>query len=106
MSKFCPKCGEELVDNAKFCKSCGENLETTQQNFKQENHNYEIQKVEKDHKIALILGYACAILLPLFGLIIGIYLITRKDSSKANYHGKIIIGLAVAIWIISFLLIG
>ena len=27
MSKFCPSCGEELVDSAKFCKSCGKNLE-------------------------------------------------------------------------------
>lgn len=26
MSKYCPSCGEELIDDAKFCKSCGENL--------------------------------------------------------------------------------
>ena len=25
MSKFCPSCGEELLDNAKFCKNCGVN---------------------------------------------------------------------------------
>ncbi|MCQ2970786.1 zinc-ribbon domain-containing protein [Methanobrevibacter gottschalkii] len=99
MSKFCPKCGEELVDDAKFCKNCGETIKT-----EQETQNNEVQNVENDHKIALILGYVCAILIPLFGLIFGIYLVTRKDSSKANYHGKIIIGIAIVIWIISFLL--
>ena len=27
MSKFCPKCGEKLVDSARFCKNCGASLE-------------------------------------------------------------------------------
>ena len=111
MSKFCPSCGEELVDTAKFCKNCGMNLETreetkntagTQQTTAQ---RYEVQKVENDHKIAVILGYICAILIPLFGLIFGIYLVTRNDSDGANMHGKFIIGLALLIWFISFLLI-
>ena len=26
MSKICPKCGVELVDNAKFCFECGCNI--------------------------------------------------------------------------------
>ena len=26
MSKFCPKCGNELNDNANFCNKCGEAL--------------------------------------------------------------------------------
>ena len=26
MSKFCPFCGEELVDEAKFCKNCGKDI--------------------------------------------------------------------------------
>ncbi|WP_295590758.1 zinc-ribbon domain-containing protein [uncultured Methanobrevibacter sp.] len=111
MSKFCPSCGEELVDTAKFCKNCGMNLETreetknttgTQQTA---TPRYEVQKVENDHKIAVILGYICAILIPLFGLIFGIYLVTRNDSDGANMHGKFIIGLALLIWFISFLLI-
>lgn len=111
MSKFCPSCGEELVDTAKFCKNCGMNLETreetkntagTQQTTDQ---RYEVQKVENDHKIAVILGYICAILIPLFGLIFGIYLVTRNDSDGAKMHGKFIIGLALLIWFISFLLI-
>ena len=108
MSKFCPSCGEELVDNAKFCKNCGMNLETqeTQQtsNVQQTTQTYEVPKVENDHKLAIIAGYVMAILIPIIGLIIGIYLMTRKDSEKAPFHGKLILGLAVVIWFISFLL--
>ena len=111
MSKFCPSCGEELVDNAKFCKNCGMNLETketqeTQQTntIQQPTQTYEVPKVENDHKLAIIAGYVLAILIPIIGLIIGIYLMTRKDSEKASFHGKLILGLAVIIWFISFLL--
>ena len=111
MSKFCPSCGEELVDTAKFCKNCGMNLETREETKNTAGTQqttaprYEVQKVENDHKIAVILGYICAILIPLFGLIFGIYLVTRNDSDGANMHGKFIIGLALLIWFISFLLI-
>lgn len=107
MSKFCPKCGEKLTDEAKFCKNCGTSLENRQantQNFQQTRQNYHVQTVENEHKAATIIGYICAVLIPLFGLIFGIYLVTRNDSNKANRHGKIMIGVAVVIWIISFLL--
>ena len=33
MSKFCPKCGTALDDNAVFCTSCGENMNANTQNF-------------------------------------------------------------------------
>ena len=61
MSKFCPSCGEELVDNAKFCKNCGANLETNEKTDTQETAStYEVQKVENDHKLAIIAGYIFA----------------------------------------------
>ena len=105
MSKFCPTCGEELLDNAKFCKNCGAKLETTETANTQEiQGNYEVQKVENDHKIAIIIGYICAILIPLFGLIFAIYLLTRKDSEKAKFHGKIMIAISVLMWIISYMI--
>ncbi len=105
MSKFCPSCGEELLDNAKFCKNCGTNLETNEQAQTTTNaqQTYEVQKVEDDHKIAVIIGYICSILIPLIGIIIGIYLATR-NSESASRHGKYIIILGVVIWIISFLM--
>ena len=109
MSKFCPECGEELLDNAKFCKNCGAQLPGSdgaadavlQQ--PQQDYNPPIAE-ENKHTIAVVLGYVFAILIPLIGAIIGIYLVTRKDSDSANFHGKIIIGVAVVIWIISFLM--
>lgn len=101
MSKFCPSCGEKLVDNAKFCKNCGTNLETNE-NVQQ---TYQVPMVENDHKLAVILGYICSVLFPLIGIIIGIYLATRSDSKSAPRHGKYIIIIGLVIWIISYLLI-
>lgn len=105
MSKFCPSCGEELLDNAKFCKNCGTNLETNEQAQTTTNvqQSYQVEKVENDHKIAVILGYIFAILIPLIGVIIGIYLATRKDSESAAKHGKYIIILGAVIWFLSFM---
>ena len=114
MTKFCPSCGEKLADNAKFCKNCGMNLETqqqTQQETQQTNdpippmQQYQVPKAENEHKAAVILGYVFALLIPIIGVIFGIYLLTRKDSEKAPFHGKIIIGLAIVIWIISIILL-
>lgn len=110
MTKFCPSCGEKLADNAKFCKNCGMNLETQQQTQQTDStqppmQNYEVPKAENDHMIAIVLGYICAILIPLFGVIFGVYLVTRKDSEKAPFHGKIILAIAIIIWILSIILI-
>lgn len=107
MSKFCPSCGEELLDNAKFCKNCGFNLETNEetQQTASVQQTYQVEKVENDHKIAIILGYICAILFPLIGIIIGIYLATRKDSENAAKHGKFIIAVGAIVWFISYMLV-
>jgi len=107
MSKYCPSCGEQLVDEAKFCKNCGMNLENYQSpnNVQQARPEYRHQVAENDHTIAVVLGYILAILIPLFGIIVGIYLLTRNDSEKAKMHGKLVIGLSILIWVLSFLLI-
>jgi uncharacterized membrane protein YvbJ len=99
MTKYCPSCGEALVDEAKFCKSCGKNLENI--DFPKPSG---IPTVENDHKIAIIIAYVLAVLIPLFGAIAAIYLLTRKDSQKAKTHGTYALILAVAVWIISFIL--
>ncbi len=105
MSKFCPACGEELVDNAKFCKNCGKNLENgyTAQNVNP-SQSFHGPVVENDHKAAVIVGYVLAILIPLFGFIVGIYLVTRNDSQNAKKHGKYVIIVAAIVWFISFMM--
>ncbi|MEE3491333.1 MAG: zinc-ribbon domain-containing protein [Methanobrevibacter sp.] len=106
MSKFCPSCGEELVDNAKFCKNCGKNLENIE-NPQDVNtsQSFQVPVVENDHKAAVIVGYVLAVLIPLFGFIVGIYLVTRKDSHNAKKHGKYVIIVAAIVWFISFMLV-
>ncbi|WP_405293959.1 zinc-ribbon domain-containing protein [Methanobrevibacter sp.] len=104
MSKFCPHCGEELVDSAKFCKSCGRNLENIQFSKPDNASNFTVPAVEKDHKYAIIIAYVLALLIPLFGVFAAVYLLTRNDSQKAKTHGKYALIVAVAVWIISFVL--
>ncbi|AMD17379.1 hypothetical protein TL18_04710 [Methanobrevibacter sp. YE315] len=108
MTKYCPSCGEALVDEAKFCKSCGKSLD----NFAQSGQNgftqttpqtYPVHPVEKSHTLSIVLGYICAILIPLFGLIFAVYLMTRNDSQKAKKHGKYILILTVVIWVLSIM---
>lgn len=104
MTKFCPFCGEELVDNAKFCKSCGKNLSDYQNG---EHHASEVQlsppAAEKSYTWALILGVVFSLFIPLIGIIIGIYVYTRKDSSKSKLYGALIIALGVIVWAVSAL---
>ncbi len=103
MSKFCPFCGEELVDSAKFCKNCGKNIEDYQKEPAGDENTYQFNPaiVENDHTLASLLGIVFAILVPLIGIIIGIYVYTRKDSSKAHKRGISIIALSVVVWIVS-----
>ena len=104
MSKFCPFCGEWLVDSAKFCKNCGKNIEIAFPNQNAHEQEFTVSIVEKDHKIAIIIGYVLAVLFPLFGVFVSVYLLTRNDSLNAKKHGKYVLIVAIAVWIISFLI--
>lgn len=106
MSIFCPFCGEELVDEAKFCKNCGKNVGnyTVNGNDASNTYTYQPPVVEKSHTLATVLGFICAVFIPLAGVIFAIYLITRNDGSNAKKYGIIMLVLAVLVWIISFAL--
>ncbi len=105
MSKFCPFCGEELVDEAKFCKNCGKDVSVYADigNNTPNSHEYVMPASEKSHTLATVLGFIFAFLIPILGIIIGIYLLTRKDSSKAKKYGIIVIALAAVVWFVSFI---
>lgn len=102
MTKYCPACGEELIDAAKFCKNCGAEIDNPQKttNTYQENRRQYIELSDKNYTIAIVVGYVMAILIPLIGLIIGIYLITR-DSSRVKKHGKFVLIVTVVVWTLS-----
>ena len=70
MSKFCPFCGEELVNEAKFCKNCGKDISsyTNIGNGKSAGRSYAPQVTEKSHTLALVLGLVSAIFIPLIPL--------------------------------------
>ena len=107
---FCPSCGEERKEGSKYCHNCGYDFgnvgaeENTNLNTNTVTQN-SIPNVqsEKSYTFSKILGYLCAILIPLFGVIFGIYLVTR-DEADAKKHGKLIIGLSIVIWILSAML--
>ena len=97
MTKFCPKCGEKLVDEAKFCKNCGEDIADAAPAA----NVVQTPESEPSHTFAIVLGYVFAILIPLIGIIISIYLLTRRESARATKHGKIILILSVVLWAIT-----
>lgn len=104
MSKFCPACGEEQVDYAKFCKNCGKNLQTMEDNPHVRNtEQFKSESDENTHLFAIVIGYICSVLIPLFGLIFSIYLLTRNDSLKAKKHGKYMLIISVVVWALSFM---
>jgi uncharacterized membrane protein YvbJ len=103
MSKYCPKCGEQLIDSAKFCKNCGFKLDDINQNPQTNFTPETVDLPENRHTFAIVLGYICAILIPLIGVIVAAYLLTRKDSSRASKHGKYILVIAIIVWILSII---
>ena len=64
MTKYCPACGEELIDAAKFCKNCGAEIDNPQKttNTYQENRRQYIELSDKNYTIAIVVGYVMAIL--------------------------------------------
>ena len=120
----CPKCGKINDGSTYFCIYCGTIFEeytpdkdsippillsveesnaskndddTNQENTNYTSFNQEIPK-KSNHRLAIILGYFFSIMGGLIGLLIAIYLISRKDST-AKKHGKIQIGILV-FWLV------
>lgn len=95
----CPLCGFENPDEAEFCVKCGSPL-LFKANFENQNAaikpiviNKEFapkppQETGKTSRLVIYLGYLFSILGSILGLIIALYLITRKDP-VAKKHGYI-----------------
>ena len=108
MVKFCDKCGSELKnENAKFCDKCGAEINNSVNNTENnnlpsitcpkcgnniplgENRCLKCGSILEDNKTAVIVGYIVAVIGSIFGLIPGIYLLTRNNE-KSKKQGMII----------------
>ncbi len=122
---FCPKCGAERKVGSKFCHNCGYDFKaidssmgngnsSSNQSSASSNTNFNggvnsgtysaggVPANQNSHGFAKILGYIFAVLIPVIGIIIGIYLL-MSENQEVHKHGKFIIGVAVLIQLISFL---
>ena len=102
----CPLCGYPNPDEADFCVKCGTPLLFKNQFEKGPNsikpiiikrsvgQESELSQPQPTSKFIIYLGYILAILGSIIGLIIAIYLITRKDP-VAKRHGYIQIAIIV-----------
>lgn len=113
---FCHNCGKEVKEGTKFCSGCGTSLiaESEDANIQQNDNlvvrcpkcgspvpfgnvlctNCGSQLNPDKHTAAIVLGYICSIVLPLFGIIFGIYLLTRPNVDVRK-HGAIMIILSI-----------
>jgi len=110
---FCRNCGKEVAADAKFCSNCGA-LAFTQQSppasATPDQQPVSQQQVgiflpplpsEPSMNVLVVLGYVFAVLGGLVGMVIGIYLGSRKDPI-CKKHGQYILGLSslmLVIWI-------
>lgn len=111
---FCPSCGAEKKEGSKFCHNCGYEFKAADSGASQspspsaqvnQSSSASVQSNQNSHNIAKALGYIFAILIPLIGIVIGIYLWVCKEE-EVHKHGMAIVGLSIFVWIISFLLMG
>lgn len=89
----CPLCGFKNPEEADYCVKCGTPLVFKNKLKKEDNpiiinKEISINRSQKTSRILIILGYLFSILGGIIGLIIAIYLSTRKDP-VARRHGHI-----------------
>ena len=99
-ARACPLCGYENPEEAEYCVKCGtpllfnEQFEGEVKSFgpiviqKSYSDNPNPEPVKRTSRLIILLGYIFSILGGILGLIIAIYLSTRKDPS-ARRHGHI-----------------
>lgn len=119
----CIKCGNPNPKDAEFCVKCGIPLKFSKQmenkpiiikygnvinnDNNQENtkNNYTDTNYKPVNRWIIIFGYIFSILGGIIGLIIALYLVTRKDPD-ARKHGKIQLGIFIFYLIIIGICLG
>lgn len=124
MHSFCDQCGNEIKnENAKFCDKCGAEIknQNTTNNSGNDNviicphcakptpvgqttcSNCGLDVQMENNLVAVIIGYITLWLIPLISLIIGIYLLTRKNN-KSKTQGVFLIIFTIISLIIGFII--
>ena len=93
---------EPIHDSSVGTQSTQGPFASTQPN---QNPGANVPASKNSHTLAKVLGYVFAILIPLIGIIIGIYLVISKDE-EVHKHGIAIIVISIFIWLISFIFMG
>ena len=118
---FCNNCGKEVKEGSRFCTGCGASLTDEIKSTNTQNSGIPCPKCGSlipfgnvactncgnmlnpdKHTAAIVLGYICSIFIPLFGIIFGIYLLTRPNKD-VHKHGIIMIILSIVMIIIGWL---
>ena len=92
MMRRCPQCGSAGDDIYGFCIKCGYEFPKVEHDkpivVKKEFSTGPETEYKKTSRLLIFIGYFFAVLGSIIGLLIALYLITRKDPS-AKRHGYI-----------------
>jgi uncharacterized membrane protein YvbJ len=94
---FCTNCGTENLEDAQFCQNCGKILNNTAK------QSYTYSEAKKPSIFIVILGYILGILGGFFGILIGLYLLS-KDNPNSKFHGRNIVIIAIISMILGLIL--
>ena len=72
--------------------------------FKSDNIHTNDDEISNLNKIVIIVGYICALIVPLIGFIYGIILICIKKPPAYRSHGTYILIVSILMWIIYFII--
>lgn len=116
--KYCPKCGSQVRNNTKFCQKCGAKFPEDTLNLEYCSYcgfnipngatkcpkcgKYSNVEVNDEHTLAIVIGYIFSFLIPLAGIVAGIYLVTQKNKD-VHIHGIIISIIAIVVMCVSYL---
>lgn len=94
---FCRNCGKELFDEAVVCMYCGVKTDNFEKAMSDSAQTIEPEVVQDNPvKKALIVGYITAVLIPLVGFILGIYVLFKNRV----LHGVGIITISLLMFIL------
>lgn len=81
MSKFCSKCGSEIIEGNKFCKQCGAAVESPMET---DNRAVVVRKKQLDKKSIIKLGAAVVVIVLLISLLANAFGVPAYEKPLRN----------------------